>query len=186
MRSNPVLAFIVALLATACSTLALTDGERAGLANPPADIAGNVAALHPGAVAYIDESEREILQRGRPLTAYETRIALAVGVTRPELVRVLVHDVFLEPRDPDFIALARKLGVADDPDEGGRTSGHGIEVKPQYARSRTVFAHELTHVAQYERMGTAGLLHDYLTQLLLVGYYRSPIEVQARDNEHVR
>lgn len=164
------------LLAAACNTLPSTDG----------DTAANVAALMPGAIAFIENNERAIVRRGRPLTANETRIARAVGVAHPEQVRVLVHDDFLEPRDKAFIALARKLGVDVDADESGRAAGHGIEVKRPFERSRRVFAHELTHVAQYERLGTAGLLHDYLTQLLLVGYERVPLEVEARANERIR
>jgi hypothetical protein len=174
----------VVLLASACSTLApLSDGERAALADPPAEIAGNVAALMPGATVFITDAEREIQRRGRPLTAEETRIAHAVGVAHPEQVRVLVHDTFIEPRDRAFIALARKLGLEDDPSEVGRASGHGIELKPRFAHSRRLLAHELTHVVQYERQGKAGVLHDYMTQLLLLGYERAPLEVEARANE---
>src|SRR5947207_677177 len=111
MRLKPGWLIVIALLPGACGTLALTDRERAALADPPREIADNVAALEPGATAFTDDSEREITRRGRPLTAYETRIALAVGVAHPENVRVLVHEEFIEPRDPEFIKLARKLGV---------------------------------------------------------------------------
>ena len=173
------------LLVAACSTIApLSDGERAALADPPPDIVAKVDALLPGAIVYIDDSEREILRRGRPLTAYETRIALAAGVAHPEQVRVLVADAFIEPRDQAWAALARKLGVADDPDESGRASGHGIQIKPQLVRSRSLFAHELTHVVQYERLGTAEVLRRYLVELLMVGYDRAPIEDEARAGEH--
>jgi hypothetical protein len=162
----------------------LTGRELAILADPPADIAADVAALQPGALVFTDDAEREILRRGRPLDARESGMALAVGVAHPEQVRVLVHDGFIEPTDEAFIALCRELGVDLDAPEAGRTSGHGIEVLPWFARSRTVMAHELAHVAQYERLGTAGLLRDYLTQLLTVGYERAPLEVEARSKEH--
>jgi hypothetical protein len=66
----------------------------------------------------------------------------------------------------------------------GRAAGHGIELKPRFAHSRRLFAHELTHVAQYERLGKAALLRDYMTQMLMVGYDRAPLEVEARANEH--
>ena len=174
------------LLATACSTIApLSDRELADLANPPPDIAASVAVLLPGAVTYIDDSEREIQRRGRRLTARELRIAQAVGVAHPEQVRVLVTEVFIEPRDRAWAALARKLGVADDPDEVGRAAGHGIEIKPRFAGSRTLFAHELTHVLQYERLGTEGVLRRYFVELLRVGYARAPIEAEARANERL-
>jgi hypothetical protein len=187
MRWKLGMSFVVVLLATACGTIApLSDSERASLADPPRAIAENVAALLPGAIAYIEDTERETMRRGRPLTSDETRIARAVGVAHPEQVRVLVHDNFIEPRDPAFVALARKLGVDDDPDEGGCTAGHGIQIKPKFARSRHLLAHELTHVAQYERLGTAGLIRAYMTQLLMVGYARAPLEAEARANEGIK
>lgn len=186
MRWKPGMIFVVVLLATACGTIApLSDSERASLADPPPAIAESVAALQPGAVAYIEDTERETLRRGRPLTADETRIARAVGVAHPEQVRVLVHDTFTEPRDPAFVALARKLGVDVDADEAGSTAGHGIQIKPKFARSRRLLAHELTHVAQYERLGTAGLVRQYMTQLLMFGYARAPLEAEARANEGI-
>ena len=90
MRWKPGMIFVVVLLATACGTIApLSDSERASLADPPRKIAESVAALQPGAVAYIEDSEREIMRRGRPLTADQTLIARAVGVVHPEQVRVL-------------------------------------------------------------------------------------------------
>ena len=186
MRWKTGMIFVVVLLAAACGTMApLSDSERASLADPPPAIARNVAALQPGAVAYMEDTERETMRRGRPLTADETRIARTVGVAHPEQVRVLVHDNFIEPRDPAFIALARRLGVADDADEAGRASGHGIQLKPKFARSRRLLAHELTHVAQYERLGTSAVIRQYMTQLLMVGYYRAPLETEARANEGV-
>jgi hypothetical protein len=184
MRLQQAWILAITVLAGACTTLApLSDAERASLADPPPAITADVAALMPGAIAYIEDTERQILRRGRPLTAGETRIAQAMGVAHPERVRVLVHETFIEARDPAFVALARKLGVEDDPDEAGRAAGHGIEIKPQFARSRRLFAHELTHVAQYEAMGKAGVLRAYFVQLLMVGYARAPIEAQARANE---
>jgi hypothetical protein len=168
--------FLILLLVTACSTLPLSDSE----------VATRVEALMPGATAFAEASEREILRRGRPLNAQETRLALAVGVAHPEQVRVWVHETFLEPTDPAFLALAREYGIWSDEEEAGRALGHGVEVKAGFVRSHKVLAHELTHVAQYERMGIPALLRDYLAQLMTVGYQRSPIEAEARANEHVR
>ena len=185
MRLNPRWIFAVVLLASACGTVGtLDDTDRAALAAPPQRIADDVAALLPGAIVFLDDAEREILRRGRPLTADEARIAQAVGVAHPEQVRVLVHDDFIEPRDRAWVALAQRLGVDYDGEFAGRTSGHGIELAPR-RRSRSLMAHELTHVAQYERLGTPALLRQYFTELLVVGYERSPIEAEARGNERI-
>ena len=182
MRCHPVVAFIAVLLASACSTVASSETD---LANPPPAIAKNVAALHPGALTFVNETEQEILRRGRPLTPDETRIALAVGVAHPDQVRILVHDDFIEPRDRAFLALARRIGIDIEAEQSGRASGHGIELRRRFVRSPGLLAHELTHVAQYERLGTSALVRDYLTQLLMVGYQRAPLEVQARANERI-
>jgi hypothetical protein len=186
MRSIPGLAFVIALLATACSTVGtLSEDDRAALADPPRSVAANVAALMPGALAFIDDAEREILRRGRPLTERESEIARAVGVEHPEQVRVLVHDDFVQPRDHAFAALARRLGVDIDGELAGRAGGYGIELRRRSARSRQLLAHELTHVGQYERRGKAALLREYFVELLVVGYERSPIEAAARANERI-
>jgi hypothetical protein len=184
MRFNPWLVFVIALLASACTTL--PSSERADFDNPPPTIAKNIAALHPGAIVFVVDTEREILRRGRPLSPDEMRVAKEVGVAHPEQVRVLVHDDFIQPRDRAFLLLARRLGIDIEAEQAGRTAGHGIELKRRFARSPRVLAHELTHVTQYERLGTPALVRDYLTQLLMVGYERAPIEMQARANEHIR
>jgi hypothetical protein len=183
MRSNPAWILLIALLPTGCGTVGtLGDDDRATLATPPQRVVDDVAALLPGAITFIDATEREILRRGRPLGVDEARIAQAVGVVHPEQVRVLVHEDFIEPRDRAWVALAQRIGVDYDGEFAGRTSGHGIELAPRM-RSRALLAHELTHVAQYERLGTPALLRQYFTELLVVGYERSPIEAEARGNE---
>lgn len=187
MRFKPGWILVVVLLAPACSTVgSLNDSDRAALADPPRAIADNVAALLPGALAFVEDSEREILRRGRPLGADETRIAQAVGVAHPEQVRILVSENFIQPRDRAFVALVRRLGIDDAAGLLGRASGYGIQLRPMSARSRRLLAHELTHVAQYERMGKAGLLRQYFVELLMVGYERAPLEAAARANEHIQ
>jgi hypothetical protein len=185
MRFKPGWIVVIALLVTACGTVGtMSDSDRATLAAPPQRIVDDVTALLPGAIVFIDDAEREILRRGRPLTDDEARLAQLVGVAHPEQVRVLVHDDFIEPRDRAWVALAQRLGVDYDGEFAGRTSGHGIELAPR-RRSRSLMAHELTHVAQYERLGTPALLRQYFTELLVVGYERSPIEAEARGNERI-
>jgi hypothetical protein len=172
-----------AALAAGCVSVGpLTDADRAALASPPPTIAARVAALQPGAVAFVEDSDRAIAQQGRALTADEINLARSVGVAEPEKVRVLVAATFIAPHDPAFAVEARKLGIGE-PGEGGRTTGHGIQIKPKYAASRWILAHELTHVGQYERLGTTGFVHEYLTELLLLGYARAPLESAAHANE---
>lgn len=67
----------------------------------------------------------------------------------------------------------RRYGVA------GITAGHGILLGIRHANDPRVLAHELAHVAQYERLGVRAFALRYLTELLSVGYFRAPLELQA-------
>jgi hypothetical protein len=183
MRYRPWMVLAPAALAAGCVSVGpLTDADRAALASPPPAIATRVDSLQPGAVAFVEDSDRAIAQQGRALTMDETVLARSVGVAHPEDVRVLVAAAFIAPRDSAFAVEARKLGIGDA-SEGARTTGHGIQIKPRYAASRWILAHELTHVGQCERLGTAGFVHEYLTELLLLGYARAPLESAAHANE---
>jgi hypothetical protein len=174
-----------ALLAGGCASVApLSEKERAELATPPAAVTTRVAQLLQPAVEFIASSEREVQQRGRGLTADELQLARSVGVAQPESVRVLIADEFIPPQDPAFAVAARKFGLGDS-SEGGRTTGHAIQIKPNYASARWLLAHELTHVGQFERLGIAEFVREYLTELLMFGYVRAPLERMAASNEHL-
>jgi hypothetical protein len=76
--------------------------------------------------------------------------------------------------DPDHDLLPeRRYGVA------GLTAGHGILLGIRHAHDPRVLAHELAHVAQCERLGMRAFALRYLTELLSVGYYRAPLELEA-------
>jgi hypothetical protein len=171
------------LLMVGCATVApLAQVDRDVLASPPASIIDQVAWLQPGVVEADAWCDRIVRERGRPLSVDEIELARMVGVAHPERVRVLVTDAFPKPADP---RVARELSRLGPSFEMARTTGYGIEVKPYYASSRSIYAHELTHVAQYERLGTASFDHEYLIELLTVGYARAPLETAARANERL-
>jgi hypothetical protein len=46
--------------------------------------------------------------------------------------------------------------------------------------------HEIAHVEQYERMGTARFLWTYLKLFCKHGYHKNPLEIEARryENRH--
>jgi len=163
----------------------LTSDEFHNLQNPPATISTDVERLEPGVTGYIREAEQSGLQQGRLLYPDELELAAKIGVAHPELVRVVVTGTFPVPSDTALAAeLKSRIGLGSS-STGGLTLGHAIFVTPKYANSRWLLAHELTHVGQYEERGVDRFAHDYLVQLLLVGYARAPIEQAARDNEHL-
>jgi hypothetical protein len=163
----------------------LTANERNELQDPPAAVAADVERLQPGVARYIGEAEQSGLRTGRPLSADELKLAANVGVTRPELVRIVVTGTFPLPSDAALATeLKSRIGLGSTA-TGGLTLGHAIFIAPKYASARWLLAHELTHVGQFETMGVDRFAHDYLVQLLLVGYVRAPLEQAAHANEHL-
>jgi hypothetical protein len=52
-------------------------------------------------------------------------------------------------------------------------------LKPRVAQDKTVLAHELVHVGQHDRLGRAAFLRRYLVEMEVLGYARSPLELEA-------
>jgi hypothetical protein len=173
----------------------------------PLDVARQVRQLLPATLALMQAMEQAADARGRVLTPGETRIARRLGVMQPGRVRVLVTPIlpsWIAP-DPmphgmlrqDAISLASAANAADpgiagnidiDRDKtvperrygvAGITAGHGILLGIRNAGNPRVLAHELAHVAQYERLGLHAFALRYLTELLSVGYAHAPLELEA-------
>lgn len=127
-------------------------------------------------------SEAAVLRQGRPLTAQEMALARRLGVRRPERVRIRVAAAIPGPTDPALARIAAQKGLGAD-DTVGLTFGHGITLRADRADSRALLRHELTHVAQYERLGFAGFLRRYAAEIERLGYAGSPLENEARRAE---
>jgi hypothetical protein len=62
----------------------------------------------------------------------------------------------------------------------GLTLRYGILVRHDWWRDRRLVAHELAHVAQYERLGgIAPFLRVYLRECLIEGYPAGALEQEA-------
>jgi len=146
------------------------------------DLAANLPRLLPLAVAWVQTQETEILASGRALTPVETKLAIAVGVQRPDSVRIKVVRRMPEPEDPELRLIARQTRLIA-PSTGGITMGHGIYIIDGCASNRLV-SHELRHVHQYEAAGSiAAFLRTYLEQIATIGYDRAPLELDAVRHE---
>jgi len=152
--------------------------ELQALDAPPAQMAQKVDHLLPRALAWYTAVEAELLRVGRPLTVTEAELAGRLGVRQPDKVRVVVLDRFPMPADPEVLAEARRHGLGSRA-EGGRTQGYAIMLKPGLAEDPQVIAHELVHVAQHDRLGRAAFLRRYLLEMEMMGYARSPLELEA-------
>ncbi len=185
-RVRLFLLFELVLAATGCAINdPLTRAQRLQLEHPPATIVADVDRLQPGVVKDIRAAEQSGLRRGRPLTAAERSLATKVGVAHADQVRVVVTAEFPEASNAVLATgLKKRFGVGTGTNRA-LTMGHAIYIQPKYADKRWMLAHELTHVAQFEMLGYDRFVHDYLLQLMLVGYAQAPIESAARANEHL-
>lgn len=109
-------------------------------------------------------------------------LARKLGVIQPERIRIVVLDKFPMPADPELLAEASGYGLGSY-FEGGRTMGYAIMLKPRYANNPVVVSHELVHVSQHDRMGREAFLLRYLLEMEIVGYARSPLELEAYDRQ---
>jgi hypothetical protein len=133
----------------------------------------------PVAARWVRRRERAILAYGVPLSEEELADALAIGVRRPECVRLQCVE-----RIPIFEhRLLRPLARMVEPffvHTAGLTLNHAIFIRSDYWRDRRLVAHELVHVAQYERMGgIRPFLKAYFRECLLPGYPLGPLEQEA-------
>lgn len=147
------------------------------------DLRAELAGLLPRAIAWAEERAARAAQAGTPLNAAEQQIARAVGVAKPERVRVeIVGDSLPMPDDPILRAAAVRAGLMG-PGMVGLTLGYAIFICRGH-KTRRLLSHELRHVHQYEQHASiAGFLPVYLEQVIEVGYGNAPFERDARAHE---
>ena len=155
-----------------------TAAELRAIDQPsPADAAW-IASVAPRALTWFNEQEARWILRGRSLDTKETVIAQRMGVQHPEQVRVVVTPEFPMPDDPTLRKEAQLMGLGS-PQAGGFSMGYAVLIKPKYAHASWLLAHELVHVGQRERLGTEPFVRRYLLELHILGYSRSPLELEA-------
>ena len=146
------------------------------------DLAAILPQILPAAIAWAEARSSEIRRVGSPLKPFDIRLASAVGVARPDLVRILEVPSLPMPDDPQLKFAAEQTGLIG-PGMVGLTLGYGIYIVTGHASNRLV-SHECRHVYQYEMAGSiANFLSVYLQQIATVGYDDAPYEIDARRNE---
>ncbi|HEY5993593.1 MAG TPA: hypothetical protein VIU46_03235 [Gallionellaceae bacterium] len=141
--------------------------------------------LLPSAVAWAERTAAASCVSGRPLSAGELALAREVGVHQPERIRLLIVDEMPRPQHLLLRAAARAAGFLGR-GTTGLTLGHAVLVLRGHATVR-LYSHEFRHVRQYEQAGSiAAFLREYFHQVLAHGYWRAPLEVDARRHEIVR
>lgn len=138
-----------------------------------------VFLLLPYVTRWIVAQERRIVRDGVPLDAGGLADARRIGVAHPERVRLLRVPTVPLPAGALITTLGRWVGMP-----GGNTAGltahYGIFIRADLWGDRHLIAHELTHTAQYERLGGArAFLRQYLLECLTAGYAAAPMELEA-------
>ena len=179
LASNFILILFASLLSSGCMFVrAPSPEELHALDHPPAEIKQKVEQILPLALHWIDEVENKLLSTGRPLGKSELAAARHYGVKHPERVRIVVLDVFPMPDNDALYKEAERYGMGSS-FEGGRTMGYVVLLKPAYADAFGVISHELVHVAQHDRLGREEFVRRYLVEMEMMGYSRSPLELEA-------
>lgn len=137
----------------------------------------------PAAAAWVRAQEAAILAQGLPLDSAGVALARAAGVRDTGRVRVLAVTRMPTPLPHWLEACAQRTGVLS-PHIAGMTFGHAIALREDCRGDARLLVHELTHVAQYERLGgISGFLRPYLCECVYPGYPRGALEREARAAE---
>ena len=144
------------------------------------DLRAALPMLLPHAISWAESRAAEVARQ--PLDERGTSIALAVGVTRPEKVRIAFVQSLPMPEHAELRAVAVQNGLLT-PGMVGLTLGHAVYICEGHLSVR-LLSHELRHVYQYEQAGSiAAFLPVYLQQIAQFTYARAPLELDARAHE---
>jgi hypothetical protein len=137
--------------------------------------------LLPLASEWAAQEEQRVLHEGVPLSEQEMTDAKAIGVRRPERIRLLRVEAVPMPTDPQLRAAAETIHFLS-PETRGLTLQYGILLRWDCCRERPLIAHELVHAAQYEQLGgILPFLRQYLVECLSIGYANAPLELEAAE-----
>lgn len=170
---------IVAIFLASCSvTSALTADEQAQIDQPSPELLEQLNALAPPAIKWLNQVASEMATHARQLNSQEQALAKEVGVKDPTRVRIALVEEMPLPHEEPLRTMALKLGYGNQSIAGG-SIGHLVWINKRHAGNRALLAHELVHVAQQEHMSQEQYFRRYMVELAVVGYARSPLEVEA-------
>jgi hypothetical protein len=135
----------------------------------------------PRAAAWAQQQELLMLSHKDSLVLIpeEQATARRAGVAQPEAVRILGVPEIPLPEEADLRDAAVAVGLIT-PGTAGLTIGHGIFIRRECLNDSKLIAHELKHVAQFERYGSIpAFLQQYLSEVNQYGYPAAPMELEA-------
>jgi hypothetical protein len=138
------------------------------------------------AVVWVRARQTAILHAGAALSPAQINLARTLGVAAAERVRVMPVEVVPMPLPRWARAMAHRIGLIS-PHIVGMTLGYGIVLRADCCSDPRLLAHELMHVAQYERLGgwggVGGFLRQYVRECVWPGYPRGALEIEAKRAE---
>lgn len=183
MRIRLAIAIALSVAMAGCASDQAIDRELAyELAHPPPAAVAAAARLEPDTLAWYRACETAGLAQGHPLDAKQMALARAVGVQHPDRVRIVIGFTYPAPTSTTFNDRIRATIRSAPVPLAASTFGHAIFINPDDRHIRSVLAHELTHVAQFERLGMPEFVHQFVLQLTLFGRLRAPLEREATAN----
>jgi len=153
--------------------------ELAQIKNPPTEVKQKLEVLTPLTLEWFNDIEKQYLAKGRTLTTEEIQMARAIGVSRPEKIRVIILKDFPYPANETLMLHTKNYGMGSSA-EGGRTMGNIIMLKAQRKDERWLLAYELAHIAQQEKLGRNAYVRQFITELEMLGRKRAPLELNAQ------
>ena len=141
-----------------------------------------IRVILPFTCAWAQRQESIIFRTGVPLPPAEIITAKRLGILHPERVRLRAVSQ-VPPLNWLLRWVGQRLGVVS-----GQTIGmalrYGIFIREEHWGDRRLLAHELAHVAQYERLGGFhGFLKQYLPECINPGYPLGDLELEAKQAE---
>ena len=131
------------------------------------------------ACEWAETQESLILQSGSPLSQQLLLDAEKIGVVHADNVKVLIVPAIPRPGHPLLKEACNQTNFLSS-DTAGLTLRYGIYVRSDCANNRSLYVHELVHVAQYERFGgIQQFLQKYLLEVVTTGYPSMSMEQEA-------
>lgn len=96
--------------------------------------------IMPLACHWVQMREKEILDKGIPLTEDLIKSAKNLGVNHPDKVRIMLVNKIPMPDDPLLQAACRETGLISD-NTAGLTLCYGIYVRKDYQADRNLYLH---------------------------------------------
>jgi hypothetical protein len=134
--------------------------------------------LFPRIEAWVRSLERQAVTSGKHAPPLYRPFAEYAGVRNPEMIYILPVPTIPRPSHQRIAELAEQIGLLTDA-TGAITAGYGILVRNDCIENLQLIVHEFVHVEQYERLGVAEFLWQYIQQLNEFGYKMAPFEIEA-------